>query len=197
MTRPMALQAFLDAAAAALPARAVADGSPESISRILAAARTEGEPGAAPARLPVCDWFDKAIHSDPSPPDLARLVSSLRNLAPLMVWRTRTGDATASENFAANHANAMLLGPGGIETRNDLWIGLSLLAPGTRYPDHRHAPEETYLVLSAGEFRQGDGDWFAPGLGGSFYNPPNILHAMRSGGDPLLALWALWVPHQP
>ncbi|NMD08831.1 MAG: transcriptional regulator, partial [Phyllobacteriaceae bacterium] len=26
---------------------------------------------------------------------------------------------------------------------------------------------------------------------GSFYNPPGILHAMRSGDAPLLAIWAL------
>ena len=46
-------------------------------------------------------------------------------------------------------------------------------------------------MLSEGEFRQGDGDWFAPGIGGSFYNVPGIRHAMRSGDTPLFALWAL------
>ena len=48
-------------------------------------------------------------------------------------------------------------------------------------------------MLSDGEFRQGDADWFTPGIGGSFYNTPLITHAMRSGAPPLFAFWALWV----
>ena len=47
-------------------------------------------------------------------------------------------------------------------------------------------------MLSEGEFRQGDGEWFEPGVGGTFYNPPGIVHAMRSGNKPLFALWFLW-----
>jgi quercetin dioxygenase-like cupin family protein len=189
------LQAFLDAATPALLARATAEGSPASIRRILTAAETVGGQGADPSRLPVCDWFDVATDPLPEAPDLAALVRSLRALSGRMVWRTRAGDATASAGFADNHANAMLVGPGGIEDHRDIWIGLSLLAPHTRYPDHRHTPEETYLVLSPGQFRAGASDWFEPGMGGSFYNPPNILHAMRSGEAPLFALWALWLPH--
>lgn len=194
MSRLPELQSVLDAAEASLRMRALQDGSPASIARIFDAARTEGAPGAAPQRLPVCGWLDVALDQSPGDPDLDRLFGSLRALAPHLVWRTRSGDATASPGFADSHANAMIVGPGGIEHRPDAWIGLSLMAPHTRYPDHRHAPEETYLVLSAGAFRQAEGDWFQPGIGGSFYNPPDILHTMRSGETPLLALWALWSP---
>lgn len=194
MSRPQPLQAFLDAAIPALQARARDQGSPASVERIARAALTVAGPGAAPQRLPVCRWFDHVLAADPGAADLARLFAALRGLAPLMAWRTRPGDATASPDFAHNHANAMLLGPGGVEDRRDIWVGLSLLAPHTRYPDHRHSPEETYLVLSPGQFRNAARDWFAPGVGGSFYNPPDILHAMRAGEEPLLALWALWLP---
>jgi hypothetical protein len=65
------------------------------------------------------------------------------------------------------------------------------MAPKVRYPDHQHEPEEVYLVLSEGDFRQGEGAWFSPGIGGSFYNPPKIKHAMRSVARPLFAFWAL------
>jgi quercetin dioxygenase-like cupin family protein len=85
----------------------------------------------------------------------------------------------------------MIAGPGGLEERDDLWLGVSLLAPHVRYPDHTHPPEETYLVLSEGDFMQGADNWMTPGIGGSLYNPPGILHAMRSGDAPLLAIWAL------
>ncbi len=192
MTRPQPLQDLLDALLPALRQRATDGDSPASVERIARAAEKPGAKGAAPALLPVCHWFDKALARDPGAPDIAAIFDALRALYPLMVWRTRTGDDTASPNFPESHANAMLLGPGGIEDRRDIWIGVSLLAPQTRYPDHRHAPEETYLVLSPGRFRKEGRDWFEPGIGGSFFVPPNALHAMRADEAPLLALWSLW-----
>ncbi|WP_323717123.1 dimethylsulfonioproprionate lyase family protein [Paracoccus aminovorans] len=192
MTRPAPLQSLLDAALPALRARAHDGDSPASVERIAAAWETVAAPGAKPARLPVCEWFDRVLDDPPEAADLAALFAALRELSPLLCWRRHSGGDTASANLAESHANAMLLGPGGIEDRRDLWLGLSVLAPQTRYPDHHHAPEETYLVLSPGQFRHGDSDWFEPGMGGSFYNPPGIVHAMRSGDAPLFALWALW-----
>ncbi|MFT3691312.1 dimethylsulfonioproprionate lyase family protein [Paenirhodobacter sp.] len=189
MARCKALQDFLDLALPAMQARARDGGSPASLCRIVGAMRHVGAPGAEAATLPVCQWLGPALDWQG---DFARLPAAIRALSPDLCWRRRSGDTTASANFADNHANAMLLGPGGIEERRDIWIGLSLLAPHTRYPDHRHAPEETYLVLSPGQFRRNGSDWFEPGIGGSFFVPPHAVHAMRSGDVPLLALWALW-----
>lgn len=192
MARTRELQAFLDVALPAMRARAHGGRSSASLTAISQAVATEGAPGAAPADLPVVQrWLAPALDRVVDYQDLSDLLGAVRALAPHLCWRKRVGDATASANFQDNHANAMLLGPGGIEERRDLWIGLSLIAPDTRYPDHQHAPEETYLVLSPGSFRQGAGDWFQPGVGGSFYNPPDIIHAMRAEVEPLFALWAL------
>jgi len=123
---------------------------------------------------------------------LLELVTAFRSIEPSLRWRRRASNPSASANFPDGHANAMVLGPGGLEDRHDVWLGATLLAPNVRYPDHDHAPEETYLVLSEGEFRHGDTPWFAPEIGRSFYNPPGIRHAMRSGDRPLFAFWALW-----
>ncbi|AGT11419.1 dimethylsulfonioproprionate lyase family protein [Paracoccus aminophilus] len=192
MSRPPELQAFLDTAMPVMQARASDPRSPASLERIIEAMTVEAERGASPAELPVCDWLKTALDPDPETPDIAAVFAAFRKLAPHLRWRTRSGAPTASEGFAESHANAMLLGPGGIEDRHDLWLGVSLLAPGTRYPDHQHLPEETYLVLSPGEFRKEGGDWFRPGVGGSFFVPPNSVHAMRAEPDaPLFALWAL------
>ncbi|WP_134725593.1 dimethylsulfonioproprionate lyase family protein [Paracoccus luteus] len=188
------LQGFLDAALGALERHAICDRARASLRRIAAASHRVEPHGRAPAaRLPVCAHLDPLLASLADHPAVGPLAHAFRDVAPLLVWRTRADpDGTASRNFPTSHANAMFIGPGGIEPRSDIWIGVSLLAPHVRYPDHTHAPEETYLVLSDGEFRQGDGDWFSPGVGGSFYNPPGIWHTMRSGDTPLLALWALW-----
>jgi hypothetical protein len=127
-----------------------------------------------------------------APRALPRAGSFSTKIEPSLRRRRRLSEASASDNFFEGHANAMILGPGGLENRYDAWLGATLMAPRVRYPDHNHAPEETYLVLSEGDFRHGDSSWFVPGVGGSFYNAPGIEHAMRSGDQPLFAFWALW-----
>jgi hypothetical protein len=146
-----------------------------------------------PVRLPACthlgDALDTAREAKAS---LARIADAFAALEPHLTWARRTSvDHTASANFNDGHANAMIVGPNGFESREDVWIGVSLLAPHVRYPDHHHAPEEVYLVLSKGKFRQGENEWFEPGIGGSFYNTPNIKHAMASADAPLFAVWCL------
>jgi quercetin dioxygenase-like cupin family protein len=146
---------------------------------------------SAPRLLPVCEFLHPAVTAfEQHAPDLAPLADALRRLAPELVWRQRSNDDPV---FAQSHANAALVGPEphALEQRSDVRVGISLVAPGVTYPDHRHPPEEVYIVLSEGEWRQESGPWHAPGIGGIVYNPRDIVHAMRSGPSPLLAIWCL------
>ncbi|WP_306153896.1 dimethylsulfonioproprionate lyase family protein [Roseovarius sp. MMSF_3281] len=194
MTRPAALQSVLDAALASFALRADDPRAQTSIDRCAGALATPGEiPGGQGARLAVCTHLDTA--ADPAratAPDLAKLLEAFKALEPRLTWRQRPGGgSTASANFTEGHANALITGPGGLERRGDVWLGVSLLAPHVRYPDHTHPPEETYLVLTDGEFQHGDSQWFTPGPGGTFFNTPGIRHAMRSHDAPLFAFWLL------
>ena len=195
MQRDEALQRFSDAALTAYREHAAEPEARASLDRMAAALEAPAPLRTSPgARLPVCRHLDAALAIDPGSESLRRLIEAFRVIEPSLEWRRRPSfDETASANFIDGHANAMILGPAGLEHRNDVWIGASLMAPFVRYPDHAHAPEETYLVLSEGDFRQGDGDWFTPAVGGSFYNSPWSKHAIRSGTAPLFAFWALWV----
>ncbi|MCQ0091539.1 dimethylsulfonioproprionate lyase family protein [Roseovarius sp. M141] len=193
--RSESLQDFLAAARTAFAAHVDHPRATDSLHRIFAALETPGEWSETfGARLPACAHLAEATDlSHFTDPSLRALVKSFLRLEPDLYWRPRSGDCTnAGPGFAENHANAYIVGPGGIERRSDVWIGMSLVAPNIRYPDHTHPPEETYLVLSPGQFMQGHDNWFEPGVGGTLYNPPGILHAMHSGAAPLLALWALW-----
>jgi quercetin dioxygenase-like cupin family protein len=146
----------------------------------------------AGSRLPACAALPEALSIEVTHPSLRFLLDSFAAVEPRLRWRRRESyDHTASNNFPTGHANAMIAGPGGLEDRSDVWVGVSLLARDVRYPDHSHPPEEVYLVVSEGEFRQGDGPWFTPGVGGTLYNSPGIRHAMRSSNTPLLAFWLL------
>ena len=187
------LQRFLDVTLGVLTQRAPGDEACASLRRIAAAAeRAAPQREGAGSRQPVCALLDPMLESLSDHPDLGSVAQAFRAVEPALEWQPRGTNETASANFPTSHANAVFIGPGGLEQRHDIWIGVSLLAPHVRYPDHDHAPEETYLVLSEGEFRQAGADWFSPGVGGSFYNPPGIQHAMQSGDRPLLALWVLW-----
>ncbi|HEY9344998.1 MAG TPA: dimethylsulfoniopropionate lyase [Inquilinus sp.] len=195
MQRDAALQSFTDAALEAFIEVAPGPEARASLQRIAAALATPAPKRDRPgSHLPVCAHLDAALAVAVPRSSLDRLVHAFRAIEPDLEWVRRASyDETASANFVDGHANAMILGPGGLENRRDVWFGASLLAPRVRYTDHSHAPEETYLVLSDGAFRQGDGDWFTPGVGGSLYNTPFITHAMRSADMPLFAFWALWV----
>lgn len=142
------------------------------------------------SELPACASLGVALRSARrSSPPVALLADALAELVDDVAWQRRPNARSGPEGFFDGHANAVLVGPDGIERRDDVMVGLSLLSPNVRYPDHRHPPEEFYVVLSPGEWRQGGGAWHSPGPGGVVHNPPGIVHAMRSGDEPLLALW--------
>jgi len=191
------LQRLLDLTQAAIyPAAPPRTATAIAAERIFSALRqSAGTPGRSESgRLPVCRQ-----HLEPALTQ-ARLqqravgdvADAFAALEPRLAWTVRAGAETQGQGFLNGHANATIIGPGGLEIRNDIWIGVTLMAPGTRYPDHSHPPEEIYLVLSEGEWCNGNTPWHRPGIGGLVYNPPNIVHAMRSAEQPLLALWFLW-----
>lgn len=192
--RTPGLQAFLDAALAAFDAHATSDQARAALGRIRAGVEQPApQREVTPGRQPTCRWLEPALDYAAQDASLRPMLEAFRALEPALEWTADKRDhPTASANFAEGHAEVMILGPGGMEPRQDVWLGLSLLAPEVRYPDHSHRPEEVYLVMSEGDFRQGEDPWFTPGRGGSFYNRPSILHAMRSGARPLFAFWALW-----
>lgn len=145
---------------------------------------------AVPATLPVCGVLGSAL--DQSHPPRFAVAGALRALAPRLPWARRPSARPEDGAFWDGHANVTLAGPGGLEGREDVWVGASLMAPGVLYPDHSHAPEETYLALTPGQWWNSETEWTDPGAEGLIYNPPGIIHAMRSLPDrPFLALWFL------
>ena len=193
-SRSPTLQAFLDATRGALSDRLKA-GTPEAraMQRVSAALDRpgDGQSPPEPASQPACIHFHSAIAgASRGPADVAHVARTLTSLGPSLHWKLKSaGDPV----FAGGHANATLVGPfaEALERRDGVWVGISLMAPSITYPDHNHPPEEVYLALSRGYWRQEARPWHEPGVGGVVYNPPGITHAMRSGDDPFLAIWCL------
>lgn len=198
MERTTELQTFLDRAEAVIYQNGTDDARiVAAAGRIFGALTAPMAPGKSPPapRPKACAYLPVAlgrVRGHPGP--IGALADAFAGIAPGLGWTPRAGAAAHGETFLHGHANGPIMGPGeGLEPRPDVRIGVSLMAPSIRYPDHHHPPEEIYIVLSDGEWRQGNGAWHAPGIGGLVYNPPNILHAMRSIQGPLLALWFLWI----
>ena len=195
-TRDPAVQTFLSSVRHALAGHGLGPDGSAAIERIYGALAAPGHPGSGRSqRLPVCgdrlpEAYETARQHSPA---IARIVVAFAVIEPALFWAPRSASGPhASANWPEGHANAMMVGPGGLESRGDVHIGVSLLAPHVRYPDHNHGPEEIYLVLSPGRFQQSESGWFEPGVGGTLHNEPNVRHAMASDEAPLFALWFLW-----
>ncbi len=194
MTRDPNLQILLDKAKAAIAARAtppMAAAAGRVFERLNASVGLAAEIPTA-ERLPVCRHLD-AIYSgmEGGASPLPEIASAFMTLETRLDWQRRRTSTLTDQPFHDRHANATLIGPGGLEQREDLWVGVTVMAPGVTYPDHSHPPEEVYLAFTEGEWWNAEMDWTSPGPGGLIYNPPGILHAMRSGEKPFLALWIL------
>jgi hypothetical protein len=193
MARSAALQSFLDGAARAALASARAGSAAErAVEEVFdrCAAKVGAVRGGDGVRLPVCDWLGPALAAA-ADTQRAQVGVALGAIASGLRWTRRSSADPSEPVFWNGHANAMIMGPGGIEERDDLWIGVTLMAPDITYVDHDHPPEEVYLSLSPGQWWNAEMDWTDPGMTGLIYNPPGIRHAMRSGAKPFLALWFL------
>ncbi|MDB5665404.1 dimethylsulfonioproprionate lyase family protein [Cypionkella sp.] len=183
--RNSVLSDFLDAAEDGL--RVTTGKAAEVAAEVVKRWQVPQSAGPAEAeRLPVCEWVAPALAANPR-----ALAQSFAKLERGLRWSRRASADPADAQFWHGHANAMILGPGGLEDRRDVWLGVTVMAPGTLYTDHSHPPAEVYLPLSAGEWWNAEMAWTDPGAQGFIYNPPGILHAMRAGAAPFLALWFL------
>ena len=194
MNRSVELQTFVDVIRHAFETSSANSAARRLVYRIFNGLENPaGRINPPPRQLPVCEHLAPALdHAREQGGVAATLANALDAISPQLVWARRPISPNDDSTFQANHANTVVVGDDGLELRDDVWIGITLLAPDTRYPDHRHPPEEIYAVLSPGEWKQNTGPWHSPGFGGVVHNPPNILHAMRSTAMPLLAIWCLW-----
>lgn len=195
--RDAKLQAFYELTETAILRRAdtCKNASPAAKPVFDALRRNTGRQGSfTPERVPAFGALESALlmaNSGPAP--IPELATTLRDLAPSLSWKRRNSSQSNGASFHDGHANALVAGPGGLEERDDVWIGISLMEPHVRYPDHRHQPEEVYVSLAGGAWWNENMDWTTPGSGGLIYNEPNVLHAMRTEAQPLLAIWCLWI----
>lgn len=191
------LQNCIDAVEAGIQARAGDFPAAMAMAeRIFAALKSpsEANAGNVAARMPTCVHLDAAFsQARNGPGPIPELAAAFAAIEPALAWDRRPETVHNGSDFYDNHANAIIVGDGGLEARNDVRIGVSLVAPGIDYPRHRHPPEELYVVLSPGRWMQSDNPLALKRSGDLVHNPPNVWHSMQAVDVPLLAIWCLWV----
>jgi quercetin dioxygenase-like cupin family protein len=144
---------------------------------------------AAPAALPVLRWLP-AIAGDPGAFGVD-VVAALCRTAATLEWRQSYSAADLGA-FLDNYAWTEIMGLTGPVMSERIACGFLLLGPSTHYPPHHHEAEEFYLPLSGtAAWQQGGAEWRYRSPGSAIHHASGEVHAMRTGAEPLLALY-LW-----
>lgn len=140
--------------------------------------------------LPVLRWLPQ-IADDPAAFG-GSLVAALCQAASSLAWRQTYTIKDMDSAFLANYGWSEILGGTGPLESERLACGFLILGPSTLYPRHRHDAEEVYLPLSGtAAWQQGDDQWREQPPGTTIHHAGDEPHAMRTGQNPLLALY-LW-----
>jgi hypothetical protein len=143
-----------------------------------------------PSGLACIGYLDRAV--DLAPFAERRLVELLARHRHELRWgQTYTTD-DFGQNFIDNYGWMELLGTRGHFANDSIAAGFLILGPDITYPDHHHIAEELYVPLTSGtKWRKGEGGFTVRPAGAIIHHPSNVSHAMRTGAEPLVALY-LW-----
>jgi hypothetical protein len=143
-----------------------------------------------PCTLPVLRWIPGFAQNAGA--FGADLVAALCGAAASLAWnQTYTVDEVDAA-FLDNYGWSEILGQAGALSSERVDCGFLVLGPSTHYPKHRHEAEEIYLPLcGTAAWQQGDAVWRERTPGTLIHHAAYEPHAMRTGVDPLLALY-LW-----
>jgi mannose-6-phosphate isomerase-like protein (cupin superfamily) len=120
------------------------------------------------------------------------LIGKLAASAGALHWGQTYTATDFGEAFVENYGWLEVFGTRGHFTNERVAAGLLILGPNLLYPDHHHLAEEIYIPLTGGTgWCKGGGLFVERDAGEVVHHPSNVSHAMRTGAEPLLALY-LW-----
>lgn len=123
----------------------------------------------------------------------AGLAAAIAAVEDHLAWRQSPAytDQVLGDGFTDNYGWCELIGPNGFFPGDDFLLGLLMLGPNRHYLDHFHPAPELYWPLTSGtDWRQGEGGFTEHEAGTVIWHAPEEVHATRTGGKPLLAVWA-------
>ncbi|PBC03917.1 dimethylsulfonioproprionate lyase family protein [Mesorhizobium sp. WSM3860] len=153
------------------------------------------------------DWHMPCRSREPRTLDCLRHLDRIAELAPRdagplarfitdhrdeLCWGQTYTAADFSQAFIDNYGWLEVFGTRGHFVNDEVAAGLLVLGPDIVYPDHHHIAEEIYIPVTGGtEWRMGEGGFRVRAAGEIIHHASNVNHAMRTGKEPLMALY-LW-----
>lgn len=153
------------------------------------------------------EWDMRARSLEPSGLGCLRHLDRIAELAPSAIkpltrfladhrdalrWGQTYTAADFGQGFIDNYGWLEVFGTRGHFVNDEVAGGLLMLGPDIVYPDHHHIAEEIYIPLTGGtEWRMGEGGFHVREAGEVIHHASNVSHAMRTGEEPLMALY-LW-----
>lgn len=127
-----------------------------------------------------------------APPESASLAGFLAEHRGTLCWGQTYTASDFGQDFIDNYGWLEAFGTRGHFANDSIAGGFLILGPGVLYPDHHHLAEEIYIPLTGGtDWRKGEAGFRPRAAGDVIHHPSNLNHAMRTGAEPLLALY-LW-----
>jgi quercetin dioxygenase-like cupin family protein len=160
------------------------------LARVWARLRRLPEPRAGPTGCdhPVLRHLPQAVAAAQG--DAATAAAALGRVATHLPWRYGYPSREDAPDLAERIAFAEVVGPGAPIESDVLCLGVTLIAPRTLYPDHRHPAIELYRILAGtATWTAGEAAHRAP-PGALVLHPSGVVHAMRTHDEPLLAVYS-------
>jgi quercetin dioxygenase-like cupin family protein len=118
------------------------------------------------------------------------LAAALRPLGEVLPWRYGYAPRADAPGLELRMAWAELIGPAAPFRSAQVGLGVTLIGPHTFYPPHRHPAVEVYRVVAGTAEWSADGNGAARPPGSVILHRANVVHAMRTAEQPLLALYS-------
>jgi hypothetical protein len=117
----------------------------------------------------------------------AELRTAIRTVAHDLPWRYSYQQRDDAPSLGENIAYAEIIGPDAPFRSTIFCLGLTLIAPDSFYPPHKHPAIELYYVVSGIAFWSLNNRHLTPG---EFVLHPSLAtHSMRTRREPLLAVY--------
>lgn len=139
--------------------------------------------------VPALRHMDRAI-KNAQKSVTADIASCFKGLYPQMYWSSYYSRDDAAVDLLDELAIGELISPRGPVLSTEIILGAVVLGPDTYYPPHAHKASEVYYIISGNPlFKRGGEEWTKMPAGSFCHHPDCLTHAVRSGHDPMLALY--------
>jgi hypothetical protein len=126
-------------------------------------------------------------HTRRTAPNVA---AALGPIAERLPWRYGYAPRGDTPDLDSAMGWAELVGPVAPIVSREVCFGLTLIGPHTHYPPHRHPATELYRIVVGHPHWTVDATTSVRGPGTAILHESNVVHAMRTEDEPLLAIYS-------